>query len=140
MLASTASESSGETRYGSQLPLSSWNEQHQRTGRHVLDAYSSSNSGWNAYKNWSSQEWKSDELMEVGTWRPVSEQPPGLFTEHTDKFIVDDDDVDSDTVAESDMSLLSRSFLHRVHDRVRKIQDQPSKDATQDSNKHSLIW
>ena len=34
----------------------------------------------------------------------------------------------------------SRSFLHRVNDRVRKIQDQSSKDATQDSNKHSLIW
>ena len=38
------------------------------------------------------------------------------------------------------MSLLSRSFLHRVNDPVRKIQDQSSKDATQDSNKHSLIW
>ena len=36
-------------------------EQHQRTGRLVLDAYSSSYSGWNADKNWSSQEWKSDE-------------------------------------------------------------------------------
>ena len=78
--------------------------------------------------------------MEVRTGRLVYEQPPGLFTEHTDKFIVDDDDMDSDTDAESDMSLLSRSFLHRVNDRVRKIQDQSSKDATQDSNKHSLIW
>ena len=68
------------------------------------------------------------------------EQPPGLFTQHTDRFIVDDDDMDSDTVAESDMSLNSRSFLHRVNDRVRKMQDQSSKNATQDSNKHSLIW
>ena len=42
---------------------------------------------------------------------PVYEQPPGLFIQHTDKFIVDDDDMDSDTVAESDMSLVSRSFL-----------------------------
>ena len=40
----------------------------------------------------------------------------------------------------SDMSLLSRSFLHRMNDRVRKIQDQSSKDATQESNKHSLMW
>ena len=63
-----------------------------------------------------------------------------MFTEHTDKFTVDNDDMDSDTVTESDMSLISRSFLHRVNDRVRKIQDQSSKDATQDSNKHSLIW
>ena len=78
--------------------------------------------------------------MEDRTGRLVYEQPPGVFTEHTDKIIVDDDDMDSDTVAESDMSLLSRSFLHRVNDRVRKIQDQSSKDATQDSNKHSLVW
>ena len=46
----------------------------------------------------------------------------------------------TDTVAESDMSLKSRSFLHRVNDRVRKMQDQSSKEATQDSNTHSLIW
>ena len=50
-----------------------------------------------------------------------------------DKFIVDDDDMDSDTVAESDMSFISRSFSHRVNDRARKIQDQSSKYATQDS-------
>ena len=31
-------------------------------------------------------------------------------------------------------------FLHRVNDRVRKMQVQSSKDATQDSNQHSLIW
>ena len=120
--------------------LSSWTEQHLRTGRPVLHAYSSNYSEWNAHKNRSSQEWKSDEVLDVRTGSLVYEQPPGLFTEHTDKFIVDDDDLDSDTVAESDMSLLSRSFLHRVNDRVRKIQDQSSKDATLDSNKHSLIW
>ena len=55
-------------------------------------------------------------------------------------FIVVDDDMDSNTVAESDVSLKSRSFLHRVNDRVRKLLDQSSKDATQDSNKHSLLW
>ena len=63
-----------------------------------------------------------------------------MFTQRTDRFIVDDDDMDSDTVAESDMSLISRSFLIRVTDRVRKTQDQSSKDATQDINKHSLMW
>ena len=78
--------------------------------------------------------------MEVRTGRPVYEQPPGLFTQHTDRFTVDDDDMDSDTVAESDMSLISRSFLHKVNDRVRKIQNQSSNDATQDSNKRSFIW
>ena len=92
-----------KTRYGSQLPLRSLNEQHQRTVRLVLDAYSSSYSEWNIDEKWSSQEWKSDELMEVRTGRLVFEQSPGLFTQHTDKFIVDDDDMDSDTVVESDM-------------------------------------
>ena len=80
--------------------------------------------------NWrevSSQELNSDEMLEARTVRLVSEQPPGLFTEHTDKFVIDDDDLDSDTVAESDMSVVSRSLLHRVNDRVRKVQDQSSK-------------
>ena len=74
VLASIASESRVKTRYESQLPSSYWNE--QRTGRLVSDAYSSSYSEWIADKNWSSQEWKSDELMEVRTGRPVYEQPP----------------------------------------------------------------
>ena len=72
--------------------------------------------------------------------RLVDEQQPGLFTQHTDKFIVDDNDMDSHTDAESNFSFKSRSFLHKVNDRVRKMLDQTSKDATQDSNKHSLIW
>ena len=41
VFASTASESQGKTRYESQIPLSSWTEQHLRTGRLVKDAFSS---------------------------------------------------------------------------------------------------
>ena len=140
VVASAASETQGKTRHESQQPLSSWNEQHLRTGRPVKDAYSSSYSEWNAGKNWSSQEWKSDELMEARTVRSVSGQPAGSFTQHTDRFVIDDDDMNSDTDAESEMSLKSRSFLHSVNDRVRKMLDHSSKDAIQDSNKHSLIW
>ena len=70
----------------------------------LLDACSSIYSEWNDDKNWSSQDWKSDELMEVWAGRLVRGQPPGLFTEHTDKFIVDDDDMDSDTATESNCS------------------------------------
>ena len=66
-------------------------------------------------------------MLEVRTVRPVNEQPPGLFTQHTNRFIVDDDDMDSNTVTESDLSLTSRSFLHRVNDQVRKRQDQSSR-------------
>ena len=64
MLASTASESPGKTRHESQIPLSSWTEQQPRTVRSVKDACSSSYSEWIADEKWSSQEWKSDELID----------------------------------------------------------------------------
>ena len=137
VLASTASQSPEKTKSESQnVPLSSWNEQQPRTGRPVMGDSSSDYSEWNTDEKWSSQEWKSDEVLEARTVRPVGGHP---FTQHTDRFVIDDDDMDSNTVAESDLSLKSRSFLHRVHDRVRKILDQSSKDAMQDSDKHSLI-
>ena len=63
VLPSTASESPGKIRHESQFHLSSRTEQHHRTGRPVEDACSSSYSEWNVDKTWSSQEWKSDELM-----------------------------------------------------------------------------
>ena len=116
------------------MPLSSRNEQHQRTRRPDEDAYSSSYSEWNVDKTWSSQEWKSDELMEVRTERPV------LFAQHTDRLFVESDNMDSDTEAESEMSLKSRSFLHRVNDQVRKRQKRSSMDVTEDSDQHSVIW
>ena len=72
--------------------------------------------------------------MEVRTGRPVS------VAQHTDRFIVENDNMDSDTEADSEMSLKSRSFLHRVSDQARKRQYQSSKDATKDSDKHSVIW
>ena len=140
VLASTASGSTEKTRHESQFPLSSRTEQHQRTGRPVVDACSSSYLEWNDDEKWSSQEWKSDEVLEVRTVTLVNEQPAGLFTQHTNRFIVDDDDMDSNTVTQSDLSLKSRSFLHRVNDRVRQMLDQSSKDATKDSNKHSFVW
>ena len=122
----TSSGSPAKTRYESQLPLSSWNE-HLRTVSPDNDSYSSSYSEWNADKNWSSQEWKSDALMEVRMGRLVNEQPPGLFAQHTDTLIVENDKPNSNTVAESDMSFKSKSFLHRLNDRVRKMLDQSSK-------------
>ena len=86
------------------------------------------------YKILSSQEWKSDELMEDRTGRLV------VFAQHTDRFIVENDKMISYTEAESEMSSESRSFLHRVNDQVRKTQNQLSKDASTDSDKHSVIW
>ena len=55
-----------------------------------------------------------------------------------DKFVIDDD-MDSDTATESNLSLKSRSFLKRVNDRLRKMLDRSPEDAMQDNDKHSLI-
>ena len=110
MLASIASECLGETGYEI---LRSWNEQQPRTVRLVKDACSSNYSEWDTDEKWSSQEWKSDEVLEARTVRPVSEEPYGLFTH---RFVIDNDDTDSNTVTESDFSLKSRSFLHRLND------------------------
>ena len=63
-----------------------------------------------------------------------------MSSQQTDQFIIENEETNSYTEAESEMSLESRSFLHRVNDRVRKMQDQSSKDATQDSDKHYLTW
>ena len=49
-------------------------------------------------------------------------------------FVIEDDE------AESDLSLGSRSFLHRVNDQVRKRQKRSSMDATEDSEEQSVIW
>ena len=139
VLASTAWESPEKTKSESQLPLSSWNEQQPRTVRPVLGASSLDYSEWNFDEKWSSQEWKSDEILEARTG-PVGGQPASSFTQQTDWFVIEDDGMDSDTATESNLSLRSRSFLNRVNDRLRKILNQSSKDATKDSDKHSMIW
>ena len=132
VLASTASESSGKTRYESQIPLSSWTEQHLRTGRLVVYDYSSSYSEWNVDKTWSSQEWKSDEVMEDRTVRLA------VTPQHTERFTVENDKMNSGTEAESEMSLESTSFLHRVDDQMRKRQNQSSKDALKTAT--NILW
>ena len=56
-----------------------------------------------------------------------------------DKFVIDDD-MDSDTVTESNFSLRTRSFLNRVFDRLRKMLDSSPEDSMQDIDKRSMIW
>ena len=80
-LSSTASECPGKTRHGNQSPLSPQAEKYDRTGRPVVssegahrpveNSHSSSYSERNVDETWSSQEWKSDELMDGRTARPV---------------------------------------------------------------------
>ena len=94
----------------------------------MLGASSSNYSEWNIDDKWSFQEWKSDEMLRARTERSLD-----------DKFVIDDN-MDSDTATESNLSLRSRSFLNRVNDRLRKILDHSSKDAMQDIDKRSMIW
>ena len=102
--------------------------QQTSTVRPVLGASSSNYSEWNIDDKWSSQEWKSGEMLGARTLRLVDE-----------KFVIDDD-MDSDTATESNLSQRSLSFLNRVNGRFRKMLDQSSKDAMRHSDKHSLIW
>ena len=129
VLVSTASESPGKTKSESQnVPLSSLNVQQTSTGRPVLGANSSNYSERNTDDKWSSQVWKSVEMSSTSTGRPEN-----------DKFVIDDD-MDSDTATESNLSLRSRSFLNRVNDRLRKMLDHSPEDAMQDIDKSSMIW
>ena len=75
VLASTASESLGDTKSESQnVPLSSLNVQQTGTVRPVLGASSSNYSEWNIDDKWSSQEWKSGEMSKTSTEKPVSNE------------------------------------------------------------------
>ena len=68
VLASTASESSEKTESESQnVPSSSLNDQQTRTGRPVMGTSSSNYSEWNIDDKWSSQEWKSGEILGART-------------------------------------------------------------------------
>ena len=133
-LSSVASESPEKTRHESQNPQSLQTEKYDRTVRPVVCAHSSSYSEWNVDKTWSSQEWKSDELMKDRTERTV------VNAQQADQFVIENDETNSYNEAESELLLGSRSLLHRVNDRVRKRQNQSSKDAAKDSDKHSVIW
>ena len=89
---------------------------------------SANSSEWNNDDKWSSQVRKSGEMSKTSTGRLVS-----------NKLVVDID-MNSDTAAESDLSLKSRSFLNRVNDRLRKMLNRSPEDSMQDIDKRSLIW
>ena len=124
VLASTASENPVNTKSESQkVPLSSLTG----TGKPVMLASSSNSSEWNNDDKWSSQVRNSGEMSNTSTERPVSNK------------LVIDIDMDSDTAAESDLSLKSRSFLNRVNDRLRKMLNRSPEDSMQDIDKRSMI-
>ena len=123
-----------KNRHESQFPLNSRTEQHHRTGRPVYTL--------------SHQPTQNGMLIKLGllksgnlmNWWKI-EQGDLLYShQHTDRFIVENDKMNSYTEAESEMSLESRSFWHKVNDQVRTRQNQSSKDAKKDSDKHFVIW
>ena len=129
-LSSTASESSGKTIHESQNPLSPQAEKYDTTERPVVCAQRASQTRV-------SRDCKSVILEEEAdhdrTGRPV------VCSQRAYQFVIENDETNSHTEAESELSLGSRSFLHRVNDRVRKRQKQSSKDTTEDSDEHSEI-
>ena len=46
----------------------------------------------------------------------------------------------SSMTEESNLSPISRSFLNRVNDRLRKMLDRSPEDSMQDIDKRSMIW
>ena len=130
VLASTASENPENTKSEIQkVPLSSLNVQQTGTERPALGASSSNYSEWNNDDKW---------FLKCGNLVKCRTQVRG-DPKMTNKFVVDDD-MDSDTAAESDLSLKSRSFLNRVNDRLRKMLNRSPEDLMQDIDKRSMIW
>ena len=147
-LSSSASESPGKKSYESQCPWSAKAEKYDRTGTPVVgrdtshepvhhhkqfveSSYSARYSGWDDDKAWSSQEWKADKLMDDRTGTPVVCSQRGARPQ---QFIIGDDET------ELELSLVSRSFLDRVNDQVRKRQRRSSMNVTENDEKHSVIW
>ena len=91
-------------------------------------ASSSNSSEMNIDDKWSSQVRKLGAMSKTSMGRPVD-----------DKLVIDDD-MDSDTAAESDLSLKSLSFLNRVNDRLRKMLNHSPEDSMQDIDKRFMIW
>ena len=145
-LSSSAAESPGKSSYESPSPLSMHAEKYDRTVQPVVgrdashesvhhhkqfvdSSYSARYSGWDDDKAWSFQEWKSDELMNDRTVKPVV-----CLQRGAQQLVIGDDE------KELDLSLGSRSFLDRVNDQVRKRQKRSSMNVTEDSEKHSVKW
>ena len=66
----------------------------------------------------------------------MSKTSTGRLVSH--KFVIDDD-VDSDTATESNLSLRSRSFLDMVNDRLRKMLNHFPEDPMQDIDQRFMI-
>ena len=80
-------------------------------------------------------------VQQTGTGRPVMGEMSGTGTGRpvSNKLVIDIE-MDSDTAAESDLSLKFCSFLNRVNDRLRKMLNRPPEDSIQDIDKRSMIW
>ena len=176
ILSSSASESPGKRSYESQNPLSMQDEKYDRTEKPVVGRdtchepghhhHSASYSRWDDDKDWSSQEWKADELMDDRTEKPVVCRQRGAHAfqsrfsrEHKHVILEEEENHDrtekpvvcpqrgaraqqfviGDDETELDLSLGSRPFVDRVNDQVRKRQKRSSMNVTEDSEKHSVI-
>ena len=131
----------------------------------VESSYYARYSGWDDDQAWSSQEWKTDTSMcdrsgqpVVTSWGKTRESQSSFSHEETKHVILEEEIHDrtgtpvvcpqrgerpqqliiGDDNAESEMSLKSRSFLHRVNDQVPKKAGPVLKRCN--SDEHSVIW
>ena len=138
VLASIASESPGKTRYESQILLSSWIEQHLRTEickGHLF------------IKLLGMEYWRKIVFSRVEIWWSAGSKNGETCKWTTTRFV-------HRAHGQTYCWWLWYGLWHRRRirnvviiqiilaqgDRVRKMLDQSSKDATQDSNKHSVVW
>ena len=112
-LSSTASESLGKTRHESQTPLSPQTEKYDRTVRPVVCAHSSSYPEWNVDKTW------------------FTASGPIRYWKRWDEFL-----------HRSRIRIVVRIqiILAQGEWSSAKEAKQYSKDATKDSDEHSVIW
>ena len=129
VLSSTASESPGKTKHESQSPLSTPAEKYDRTGRPVVRPQG----GGHASQTRFSREYKNV-ILEEEENHDRTERPVVCPQGEAHQFATEDDET------QSELSLGSRSILHRVNDQVRKRQKQSSINATEDSEEHYVIW
>ena len=101
-----------------------------RTGRHFVCPQGRAHASQTRF----SREHKNVILEEEEENHDRTERPVVCPQRGAHQFVIEDDET------ESEVSLGSRSFLHRVNEQVRKRQNQSLKDAVKDSDKHSVIW
>ena len=100
----------------------------------ALSSSASESPGKTGYESQSPVSMQAVKYMQAEKYDKTERRPVVCPQRGAQQFVIEDDET------ELELSLGSRSFLNRVNDQVRKRQKRSSMDATEDSEKHSVIW